>query len=244
MFIGWVTDLVIPQESTYKTQYNEFCTILNCPDDPFTHLAIKRSLNWFSNNLPDRVIVRIAPVRSIRGVFLCPVAKRNHHLLYPTYMNRAWQMPQLCVIKLIVMTHTTHNIAGLDGSVLVPVLSVTGILMAYLLPANPQGIVEEFYPAKAMVRQYVGNTQAIPPQQNTHTRSQMEYYLPLGFIFNIQVLASRENKPVNLKSRDHPFTYVFFDYLFCLSLLAIASLSCSVRIYQPVFINRLMLNVQ
>jgi hypothetical protein len=93
------------------------------------------------------------------------------------------QTRQLCVIKLIDMTHTQHNIAGLDGSVLVPVLSETGSLMAYLLSANPQGILEEFYPAKAMVRQYVGNTQAIPPQQNmntpnpTCTGQQVGYYL-------------------------------------------------------------------
>ncbi|WP_315823982.1 hypothetical protein [Paraflavitalea speifideaquila] len=66
------------------------------------------------------------------------------------------------------MTNTC-NIAGQNGSVMVPVLSENGSLMAYLLYPNPQGILEEYYPAKAIPRQYLGNTQAIPPQDNTPT---------------------------------------------------------------------------
>ncbi|WP_315816174.1 hypothetical protein [Paraflavitalea speifideaquila] len=66
------------------------------------------------------------------------------------------------------MTNTL-NIAGRDGSVMVPVLYETGSRIACLLYPDPQGIPEEYYPAKAIPRQYLGNTQAIPPQKNSHT---------------------------------------------------------------------------
>lgn len=42
----------------------------------------------------------------------------------------------------------TYNIAAVDGNVMVPVLSETGSLMAYLLYPNPQGTLQEYYSCK------------------------------------------------------------------------------------------------
>ena len=55
------------------------------------------------------------------------------------------------IIKQITMTNT-FNIAGADGNVLVPVLSETGSLMAYLLSADPTGILRELYCSMSTVR--------------------------------------------------------------------------------------------
>ena len=56
------------------------------------------------------------------------------------------------------------DIAGAYGNVLVPVLSETGSLMAYLLHTDPPGIAQESHSSKAIVGQYPGHTQAIPGQ--------------------------------------------------------------------------------
>src|SRR5688572_1924160 len=58
----------------------------------------------------------------------------------------------------------TYNIAGTDGSVLVPVLTETGNLMAYLLYPDTTGILQEYMCARpssghsqAILRQYPGD---------------------------------------------------------------------------------------
>lgn len=45
-----------------------------------------------------------------------------------------------------------HNIAGQDGSVMVPVLAENGSLMAYLVYPNPQGVLQEYYPSQTTLR--------------------------------------------------------------------------------------------
>jgi hypothetical protein len=57
-----------------------------------------------------------------------------------------------------------YNIAGADGNVMVPVLSETGSLMAYLLYPDPTGILQELYYSMATPRQLLGNSQATPRQ--------------------------------------------------------------------------------
>jgi hypothetical protein len=63
----------------------------------------------------------------------------------------------------------TYNIAGADGNVMVPVLTETGSLMAYVLYPDPTGILQELYGCKAIARQYPGHCQAIPRQFNIHS---------------------------------------------------------------------------
>jgi hypothetical protein len=65
----------------------------------------------------------------------------------------------------------TFNIAGADGNVMVPVLSETGSLMAYLLYPDPTGILQELYCSMAIPRQYPGHYQAMPRQSDTHCNS-------------------------------------------------------------------------
>src|SRR5687767_1387293 len=67
--------------------------------------------------------------------------------------------PSFVIIKQITMTNT-FNIAGADGNVMVPVLSETGSLMAYLLYPDPTGILQ----GSMGVRPSPGNTQAISRQ--------------------------------------------------------------------------------
>lgn len=76
-------------------------------------------------------------------------------------VNRSVQTPQLCVIKLNIMTNT-YNIAAIDGNVMVPVLSENGSLMAYLLYPDPTGVLQESYSCKAIARPSLGHSQAIP----------------------------------------------------------------------------------
>jgi hypothetical protein len=52
---------------------------------------------------------------------------------------------------------------------MVPVLSETGSLMAYLLYADPTGILQESYGCRAMVGQYPGNTWAIAGESDAHS---------------------------------------------------------------------------
>jgi hypothetical protein len=63
----------------------------------------------------------------------------------------------------------TYNIAGADGNVMVPVLSDTGSLMAYVLYPDPTGTLQELYSCMAIPRQYPGHSQAIPRQSNIHS---------------------------------------------------------------------------
>ena len=55
------------------------------------------------------------------------------------------------IIKQITMTNT-FNIAGADGNVLVPVLSETGSLMAYVLSADPTGMLRGLYCSMTTLR--------------------------------------------------------------------------------------------
>ena len=86
------------------------------------------------------------------------VAKINYIRVGYSLDNRTRQMLQLCVIKLITMLNT-YNIGGANGSVMVPVLTETGSLMAYLLYPDPQDIVGESYPAMTTIRQLSENYQ-------------------------------------------------------------------------------------
>jgi hypothetical protein len=74
------------------------------------------------------------------------------------------------IIKQITMTNT-YNIAGADGSVMVPVLSETGSLMAYVLYPDTTGILQEHYSCMSIFRQSLDHTQRLPRQSNTHSSS-------------------------------------------------------------------------
>src|SRR5688572_29378954 len=65
----------------------------------------------------------------------------------------------------------TYNIAGTDGNVMVPVLSETGSLMAYVLYPDPTGLLQELYSCMTISRQYSDNAQTMPRQSNTHACS-------------------------------------------------------------------------
>ena len=65
----------------------------------------------------------------------------------------------------------TFNIAGADGSVMVPVLNETGSLMAYVLYPDPTGILQELYSCMTIRRAFPDKTQAIPRQYNIHSSS-------------------------------------------------------------------------
>ncbi len=53
----------------------------------------------------------------------------------------------------------TYNIAGTDSNVMVPVLSETGSLMAYLLYPDPTGVLSELYCNMTTLRQLSDNSQ-------------------------------------------------------------------------------------
>lgn len=61
----------------------------------------------------------------------------------------------------------TYNIAAIDGNVLVPVLSETGSLLAYLLSADPTGILRELYSSMSTLRELSENSQRTPRELNT-----------------------------------------------------------------------------
>jgi hypothetical protein len=63
----------------------------------------------------------------------------------------------------------TFNIAGADGNVMVPVLSETGSLMAYILSADPTGILKELYGCMTIPRQWLDNTQTMVRQSDPHS---------------------------------------------------------------------------
>jgi hypothetical protein len=65
------------------------------------------------------------------------------------------------IIKLITMTNT-YNIAGTDGNVLVPVLSETGSLMAYVLYEDPTGLLRNPYSCMSSPRAVPEHSQTIP----------------------------------------------------------------------------------
>ena len=54
------------------------------------------------------------------------------------------------------------NIAGTDGSVMVPVVNETGSLMAWLLYPNPTGMLQDYYPCKTIPRPFSDHSQTIP----------------------------------------------------------------------------------
>ena len=56
----------------------------------------------------------------------------------------------------------TYNIAGINGNVMVPVLTETGSIMAYLVYPDPTGILQESYCCKAIPRPFLGHSLAIP----------------------------------------------------------------------------------
>jgi hypothetical protein len=63
----------------------------------------------------------------------------------------------------------TFNIAGADGNVMVPVLSETGSLMAYLLYPNPAGVLQEYYPQLSIPVPVSEQSQSFSLQDNTHS---------------------------------------------------------------------------
>jgi len=63
----------------------------------------------------------------------------------------------------------TYNIGGTDGSIMVPVLSETGSLMAYVLYEAPTGLLRDPYSCMSIRRAFPDNTQTIPRQYNTHS---------------------------------------------------------------------------
>ncbi len=63
------------------------------------------------------------------------------------------------------------NIAGADGNLMVPVLSETGNLMAYLLYPDPTGVLKELYCSMTTPRQLLDNSQTTLRQLNTNSRS-------------------------------------------------------------------------
>ncbi|WP_209145224.1 MULTISPECIES: hypothetical protein, partial [Niastella] len=63
----------------------------------------------------------------------------------------------------------TYNIARTDGSVMVPVLTESGSLMAYVLYPDTTGTLQELYSWMSIPRQFPYSVQAIPRQINTHT---------------------------------------------------------------------------
>src|SRR5690349_11165739 len=70
----------------------------------------------------------------------------------------------------------TYNIAGTDGKVMVPVLSETGSLMAYLLYPDPTGIIQELCSYSAIPRQYLCNPHATPMKSDTHSFGYGSHY--------------------------------------------------------------------
>jgi hypothetical protein len=64
-----------------------------------------------------------------------------------------------------------YNIAGADGNVMVPVLSQTGSLMAYVLSADPTGTLREHYSCMTIPRPFSDNTQTIPRPFEIHSTS-------------------------------------------------------------------------
>jgi hypothetical protein len=79
--------------------------------------------------------------------------------------------PSFVIIKQITMTNT-YNIGATEGNVMVPVLSETGSLMAYLLYPDPTGILQELYCSKAIPRPFPGHSQAIPRPLGYHAGTQ------------------------------------------------------------------------
>ena len=74
------------------------------------------------------------------------------------------------IIKQITMTNT-FNIAGADGNVLVPVLSETGSLMAYVLSADPTGMLRGLYCSMTTLRPLLDHSLTTPRQPDTHSGS-------------------------------------------------------------------------
>jgi hypothetical protein len=74
------------------------------------------------------------------------------------------------IIKQITMTNT-FNIAGADGNVMVPVLSETGSLMAYLLYPDATGILQELYSHMTTPRPIPDHSLTIPMQLATNSGS-------------------------------------------------------------------------
>lgn len=60
------------------------------------------------------------------------------------------------------MTNTV-NIPGVNSVVMVPVVQEDGEVMAYLLHPDPTGVAPVFPSWSAILRQYLGHSQAIPP---------------------------------------------------------------------------------
>ena len=59
---------------------------------------------------------------------------------------------------------------------MVPVLSATGSLMAYLLYPDPIGTLQEHYGFSAIPRQYLCSARAIPPQSDTYSLGYGSHY--------------------------------------------------------------------
>jgi hypothetical protein len=62
----------------------------------------------------------------------------------------------------------TYNIAGTDGSVLVPVLSETGSLMVYVLYEDPIGLLRNPYSCMSIPRALPEQSQSIRRQYPEH----------------------------------------------------------------------------
>src|SRR5689334_19644326 len=77
----------------------------------------------------------------------------------------------------------TYNIAGTDGSVMVPVLSETDSLMAYLLYPNPTGVLQEYYPQLSISVPVSDQSQSFSLQCNTHSGTTLKEVIYQGVPF-------------------------------------------------------------
>ena len=75
----------------------------------------------------------------------------------------------------------TFNIAGADGNVMVPVLSETGSLMAYLLYPDSTGILQELYGCMTIPRQSLDHSQTILRQSDAHSFGYENLYYKNAF---------------------------------------------------------------
>jgi hypothetical protein len=65
----------------------------------------------------------------------------------------------------------SYNIAGTDGSVLVPVLNQTGSVMAWMLYPNPSGVLQDYYPELSIPVPASELSQRFSLQRNTYPDS-------------------------------------------------------------------------
>src|SRR5262245_46819738 len=98
----------------------------------------------------------------------------------------------------------TYNIAGTDGSVMVPVLNETGSLMAYLLYPNPSGVLQEYYPQLSIPVPVSEQSKRFSLQRNTHSGTSPHGALYQGVPFIHKRAFGWTGQPI-IKSFIHSF---------------------------------------